>query len=72
MPRTGKKMKTHRGAHKRFRTTGSGKIVRKRSGKRHLLSHKSARRKRGYTVPAVLSAAEQTMVKRLLPYGGKT
>ncbi len=72
MPRTGKKMKTHRGAHKRFRTTGSGKIVRKRSGKRHLLSHKSARRKRGYTLPAVLSPAEQDMVKRLLPYGGKT
>ena len=61
MPRTGKKMKTHRGAHKRFRTTGSGKIVRKRSGKRHLLSHKSARRKRGYTLPAVLSSSRSTL-----------
>lgn len=71
MPRTGKKMKTHRGAAKRFRTTGSGKIVRKRSGKRHLLSHKNSRRKRGYSLPAVVSAPEQTMVKRLLPYGGK-
>jgi large subunit ribosomal protein L35 len=64
-------MKTHRGAFKRFRTTGSGKIARKRAGNRHLLTHKSAHRKRGYTTPAILEPSDQVMVKRLLPYGGK-
>ena len=64
-------MKTHRGAFKRFRTTGTGKVVRKRSGNRHLLTHKSAHHKRGYAMPEVLAPAEQTMIKRLLPYGGK-
>lgn len=73
MPRTGKKMKTHRGAFKRFRTTGSGKISRKRAGNRHLLTHKNAQRKRGYSTSVVLEPSEQSMIKRLLPYGvGKT
>jgi large subunit ribosomal protein L35 len=37
------KMKTHSGAKKRFRVTGSGKIMHERAGKRHLLEHKSSR-----------------------------
>jgi large subunit ribosomal protein L35 len=64
-------MKTHRGAAKRFRTTGSGKVVRKKSGNRHLLTHKSAQRKRGYAPTVEVSKPEQTAIKRLLPYGGK-
>ena len=40
------KAKTHRGAAKRFKVTGSGKIVRNTMGKRHLLEHKSPARKR--------------------------
>ena len=37
------KMKTHSGAKKTFRLTGTGKIMHKRAGKRHLLEHKSSR-----------------------------
>jgi len=40
------KMKSHRGARKRFKTTGTGKIMRRRQGKGHLLSHKSSKRRR--------------------------
>lgn len=40
------KQKTHSGAKKRFRVTASGKIKRKKQGMRHLLSHKSSKRKR--------------------------
>ena len=40
------KNKTHSGAKKRFRTTGSGKIMREQAGARHLLEHKSSRKTR--------------------------
>ncbi len=40
----------------------------KRAGKRHLLTHKSARRKRGYTPPVEARKADQQALKRLLPY----
>lgn len=69
MPRTGTKMKTHRGTYKRFRTTGRGKLARKRAGNQHLLTHKGARRKRGYTLPAEVTPADRDSIKRLLPYG---
>jgi large subunit ribosomal protein L35 len=69
MPRTGTKLKTHRGTFKRFRTTGSGKLARKRSGNQHLLTHKGAKRKRGYANPAELTPADRDAIKRLLPNG---
>jgi large subunit ribosomal protein L35 len=40
------KMKTHKGAKKRFRVTASGKLKRRQAGKKHLLSHKTGKRKR--------------------------
>ena len=40
------KLKTHKAAKKRFRITGTGKVLRKQAGKRHLQSHKSGRRRR--------------------------
>jgi large subunit ribosomal protein L35 len=40
------KMKTHKGSKKRFRTTASGKLKRRQAGKKHLLSHKTGKRKR--------------------------
>jgi large subunit ribosomal protein L35 len=40
------KQKSHKAARKRFRITGTGKVLRKQAGKRHLQSHKSGRRKR--------------------------
>jgi len=45
------KMKTHSGAKKRFRVTGSGKIMHERAGKRHLLERKSSRLTRGEKAP---------------------
>lgn len=64
-------MKTHRGTYKRFRTTTSGKVVRKRAGNQHLLTHKSAQRKRGYSATVAVAPVEQATIKQLLPYGGK-
>ena len=40
------KMKTHKGSKKRFRITATGKLKRRKAGKKHLLSHKSGKRKR--------------------------
>ncbi len=40
------KMKTHKGSQKRFRVTASGKLKRSQAGKKHLLSHKTGKRKR--------------------------
>lgn len=63
------KLKTHRGAAKRFKITGTGKVVRKQAGKRHLLSHKSAKRKRNLGGSAPIHSGEVQAAHRLLPYG---
>jgi large subunit ribosomal protein L35 len=47
------KMKTHKGSRKRFRVTGTGKLKRNRAGKKHLLSHKTGKRKRQLRHPLV-------------------
>ncbi len=63
------KLKTHSGASKRFKLTGSGKVLRRQSGKRHLLGHKSSKRKRNLGGAALVHPGEKVMVKRLLSYG---
>ncbi|MDO4899633.1 50S ribosomal protein L35 [Actinomyces sp.] len=60
------KNKTHSGAKKRFRVTGSGKLMRERAGKRHLLEVKSSRRKRRLSQDQVVAPADTRQVKRLL------
>ncbi|GAA2522526.1 50S ribosomal protein L35 [Rarobacter incanus] len=60
------KNKTHSGAKKRFRTTGSGKIMREQANKRHLLEHKSSRRTRRISMDQVVSAADAPKIKKLL------
>jgi len=62
------KMKTHRGAKKRFRITGTGKIMRARANKGHLLSHKTSKRKRRLRQQALVNAVDVRRVKNLLPY----
>ncbi len=62
------KMKSHRGVAKRFRLTGTGKIRHKKSGRSHLLTHKTRSRKRQLRRPGILSKTDQQAVKRLLPY----
>lgn len=60
------KLKTHSGAKKRFRATGSGKIKRGKRGMRHLLSSKSSKRKRHLGVATYVSKANTYQVTRCL------
>lgn len=62
------KMKSHKGAAKRFKKTGSGKFKRGHAFTSHILEHKSAKRKRNLRKVSVLSSVEQKRVKELLPY----
>lgn len=59
-------MKTHRGAAKRFKTTGSGKLTRKKAFASHLLAKKSAKRKRGLAQDAVVKKSDEKRIKRML------
>ncbi len=62
------KIKTHRGAAKRFKVTGSGKIKRRKACKSHLLTGKSSKRMRGLRKSGLVSEAQQDNIKKLLPY----
>lgn len=62
------KMKTHRGAYKRFKRTASGKLKRNRAFGSHLLQKKTSRRKRRIGQPDVVSAEDLKRIRRLLPY----
>jgi large subunit ribosomal protein L35 len=60
------KMKTHSGTKKRFRLTGTGKIMREQTNYRHYLEAKSSRRTRRLSSDVVVSKADTKRVKRLL------
>lgn len=62
------KLKTHRGAAKRFKVTGSGKIKRYRAYKSHLLTGKSAKRMRSLRKSDLVPDVQYDNVKKLLPY----
>ncbi|HEY2989163.1 MAG TPA: 50S ribosomal protein L35 [Candidatus Binatia bacterium] len=62
------KIKSNRGAMKRFRVTGTGKIKRSKGFKGHLLSSKSKKRKRRLRKSALVSAVEQKNIRKLIPY----
>ncbi len=62
------KMKTHRGAAKRFQVTGTGKIKRSKAFKGHLLTGKSSKRGRGLRKSALVPEVQYDNVKKLLPY----
>jgi large subunit ribosomal protein L35 len=62
------KMKTHRGAAKRFKLTGTGKIKRSKAYTGHLLTSKSPKRGRNLRSPAYISENDHAGVKKLLPY----
>ena len=63
------KMKTHKGTAKRFRTTGSGKIMRAKAYKSHILTKKSQKRKRNFRKETELTAADTKVVKKNLGIG---
>ena len=60
------KQKTHSGAKKRFKVTGTGKILREKAGKRHLLEHKSSTLTRRLTGTTEVAKADLKAVKKLL------
>ncbi|HEV2636667.1 MAG TPA: 50S ribosomal protein L35 [Actinocrinis sp.] len=60
------KNKTHSGAKKRFRLTGSGKVMRGQAGKRHLLEHKPSSYTRRVTGEVEMAPADVKRVKRML------
>jgi large subunit ribosomal protein L35 len=62
------KIKTHRGAAKRFKATGKGRLKHKQPYTSHILTSKPAKRKRQLRQAAYLSGAETKSLRRLLPY----
>ena len=60
------KMKTHSGAKKRFRLTGSGKLMHRKAGKMHLNEHKPSTRTRRLDGDAVMTSGDTRKAKRLL------
>ena len=63
------KLKTHRGAAKRFKKTATGKFIRRHSGMRHLLGTKRPRRMRKLGKAVVVNPADVPNVRLALPYG---
>jgi large subunit ribosomal protein L35 len=68
MPRTGGKAKTRKAVAKRFKVTGTGKILRRKQGKRHLLQSKNRKRKRSLGKSVVVCAADHKRVMENLPF----
>ncbi len=63
------KMKTKRGAAKRFRLSSTGKIKRSRAFKRHILTSKASKRKRHLDMDTLVNNADRRSVREMLPYG---
>ncbi len=62
------KLKTHRGAAKRFSLTKNGKVKRGKAFRSHILTKKSTKRKRGLRMAAYASDANASTIKKLIPY----
>jgi large subunit ribosomal protein L35 len=62
------KMKTHKGAAKRFKKTGTGKIVRRHAMARHILTSKTRSRKRKLGMSVVADETNQPALRTMLPY----
>jgi large subunit ribosomal protein L35 len=61
------KLKTHRGAAKRFKKTATGKFLRSKAFKRHILTSKTRSRKRGLRGTFVTSKADTAQLRKMLP-----
>ena len=62
------KMKTNRSAAKRFKVTGTGKLIRNKAYKRHILTKKSTKRKRNLRKAAMTDETNVKNMKKVLPY----
>lgn len=69
MPKTTPRNKTRKAVSKRFKITGTGKILRTRAGRRHLLECKSAKRKRQLGKLVVVHESDVPRIKACLPFG---
>ncbi len=63
------KMRTHKGTAKRFRVTGSGKIMRGKAFKSHILTKKSPKRKRNFRHETEIAASDTNVIKKNLGIG---
>lgn len=63
------KLKTHKGAQKRFKLTATGKVVRRHAFARHILTSKASRRKRKLSQAVIASPANASAIAAMLPYG---
>jgi len=63
------KLKTHKGAQKRFKLTATGKVVRHHAFARHILTSKASKRKRKLSQSVIVSPANAPAVRAMLPYG---
>jgi len=63
------KLKTHKGAAKRFRLTATGKAKRGHSHARHILTKKTTKRKRHLDIDSIVAPADEKSIKSMLPYG---
>lgn len=61
------KLKSHRGAAKRFKRTGTGKLRRNKAFSSHILTKKSQKRKRGMRQSGLVAKADELAVKKMLP-----
>ena len=62
------KLKSHRGAAKRFKRTGTGLFVRSKAFKQHILTSKTTKRKRGLRGTTIVAAVDAPRLARMLPY----
>lgn len=62
------KLKTHRGAAKRFSTTGTGKVRRSKAFKQHILTSKTTKRRRNLRGTTLVDDVDTARVKRMIPY----
>lgn len=62
------KMKSNSGAKKRFKVTGTGKVVRSKANKSHILTSKTTKRKRNLRKSTIVKSANMENIKRLLPH----
>jgi large subunit ribosomal protein L35 len=62
------KMKTHSGSKKRFKVTGTGKVLRSQAFKKHILTKKTSKRKRNLRKSVIASPANAATIKQMIPY----
>lgn len=62
------KMKSNSSASKRFKVTGTGKVIRNKANKSHILTSKTTKRKRNLRKSAIVDSANMGNIKKLLPY----